>query len=256
MLILLPPSETKRLGGIELPLDLQHLQYPSLVAQRRVLVRSLQSLAKHPDAMMAALKLGRTQSGEVERNRMLDSSATMPAIDRYTGVLYDALDSGTLTPAERDWAGRNVAVHSALFGPIGALDLIPAYRLSSDSKLPDLALKKHWAAAVSGALAGTGGLLLDLRSNGYVALGPVPAGPEAVFLRVVTETIDGRTRALNHFNKKAKGHFTRALIRHGQSFDTARDLLDWAPGAGFEVRPGAAGELDLVVSAEVAANRV
>lgn len=256
MLILLPPSETKRPGGIELPLDLQNLTYPSLVSKRRVLVRSLQSLAKHPDAMMAALKLGRTQSGEVERNRMLATSATMPAIDRYTGVLYDALDSGSLTPAERDWAGRNVRVHSALLGPVGALDLIPAYRLSCDSKLPDLTLKKHWAAAVSGVLADADGLLLDLRSNGYVALGPVPAGPDAAFLRVVTETIDGQTRALNHFNKKAKGHFTRALIRHGESFDTVAELADWAAGAGFVVRPGRAGELDLVVPAELLANRV
>ena len=256
MLILLPPSETKRSGGIDLPLDLHNLTYPSLASKRRVLVRSLQSLAKHPDVMMAALKLGRTQSGEVERNRILASSATMPAMDRYTGVLYDALDSGTLTPAERDWAGRNVAVHSALFGPIGALDLIPAYRLSSDSKLPDVVLKTHWASAVSAILHGAEGLLLDLRSNGYVALGPVPKRSETVLLRVVTETIDGHTRALNHFNKKAKGHFTRALVRQGQAFDTVAELIDWAPGAGFAVRPGRAGELDLVVPADVAINRV
>lgn len=205
--------------------------------------------------MMSALKLGRTQFGEVERNRVLSCSATMPAIDRYTGVVYDALDSASLTPIERDWAGRNVLVHSALFGPVGALDLLPAYRLSCDSRLPELALKKHWADAVSGVLAGSEGLLLDLRSNGYVALGPAPVRPDSVYLRVVTETADGHTRALNHFNKKAKGTFTRALIRHGKSFGTAVELLDWAPGAGFELRPGSAGELDLVVSAHVAATR-
>jgi cytoplasmic iron level regulating protein YaaA (DUF328/UPF0246 family) len=255
VLILLPPSETKRLGGIESPLDLQNLMYPSLGSKRRVLVRALQSLAKHPEAMMSALKLGHTQSGEVERNRVLSSSATMPAIDRYTGVVYDALDAPSLSPADRDWAGRNVLVHSALFGPVGALDLLPAYRLSCDSRLPEHPLKKHWAAAVGGVLAGSEGLLLDLRSHGYVGLGPAPVRPDSLYLRVVTEAVDGRTRALNHFNKKAKGSFTRALIRHGQSFDTARELLDWAPGAGFDVRPGAAGELDLVVSAQVAAPR-
>lgn len=255
MLILLPPSETKRLGGIELPLDLQNLTYPSLGSKRRVLVRAVQSLAKHPDAMMTALKLGRTQSHEVDRNRVLSSSATMPAIDRYTGVVYDALDAASLSPLERDWAGRNVLVHSALFGPVGALDLLPAYRLSCDSRLPEHPLKKHWAAAVGDVLAGSEGLLLDLRSNGYVALGPAPTRPDSLFLRVVTETADGHTRALNHFNKKAKGNFTRALIRNGRSFDTASELLDWAPEAGFELRPGTAGELELVVSAEVAATR-
>ncbi|WP_104099708.1 YaaA family protein [Cryobacterium sp. M96] len=255
MLILLPPSETKRHGGIELPLDLQSLTYPSLGPKRRVLVRALQSLAKHPDAMMSALRLGRTQSAEVERNRVLSSAATMPAIDRYTGVVYDALDAASLSPLERDWAGRNVLVHSALFGPVGALDLLPAYRLSCDSRLPELPLKKHWAGAVGCVLAGSTGLLLDFRSNGYVALGPAPVRPDAVFLRVVTETADGQTRAVNHFNKTAKGNFTRALIRHGRSFDTAVELLDWAPGAGFDLRPGAVRELNLVVAAEVAATR-
>ena len=255
MLILLPPSETKRLGGIDVPLDLQNLEYPSLGSKRRVLVRAVQSLAKNPAAMMIALRLGRTQSGEVERNRVLSSSATMPAIDRYTGVVYDALEAVSLSPSDRDWAGRHVLVHSALFGPVGALDLLPAYRLSCDSRLPELSLKKHWAGTVGGVLAGSEGLLLDLRSAGYAALGPVPVRPDSLYLRVVTETADGRARALNHFNKKAKGIFTRALIRHGESFDTAAELLDWAPGAGFELRPGAAGELDLVVSEHITAIR-
>ncbi|TFC42536.1 peroxide stress protein YaaA [Cryobacterium sp. TMT1-21] len=256
MLILLPPSETKRLGGIEVPLDLQSLQYPSLASKRRVLVRSLRSLARHPDEMMAALKLGRTQSAEVGRNLALSSSPTMPVLDRYTGVLYDALDAGTLSPADRDWARHHVLVHSALFGPVGALDLIPAYRLSCSSKLPEIALKKHWAESIARVLAESEGLLLDFRSAGYVALGPAPVRPGSVYLRVLAETADGRTRALNHFNKQAKGRFTRALVQHGESFTTLDALLGWAAGAGFVLRPGSVGELDLVVDQSIAAATV
>ena len=203
---------------------------------------------------MAALKLGRTQEAEVGRNRTLASSATMPVLDRYTGVLYDALDAGTLTSAARDWAGEHVRVHSALFGPVGALDLIPAYRLSHDSRLPDLTLKKHWSGPVQKALRGDG-LVLDLRSAGYAALGPAPVRPDSLYLRVVTQASDGRTRALNHFNKTAKGTFSRALIEHAESFDCVIDLLDWAESAGFTLRPGAAGELDLVVDQPVGASR-
>ena len=91
--------------------------------------------------MMAALKLGRTQASEVDRNRALTSSPTMPALDRYTGVLYDALDAPTLAPAAREFAGRHVLWHSARFGPVGALDLVPAYRLSHDSRLTGHPLK-------------------------------------------------------------------------------------------------------------------
>ena len=255
MLVLLPPSETKRPGGAGEPLDLHTLSYPSLNSGRRVLVRALVALAKHPDAMMAALRLGRTQAAEVGRNRTLATSATMPVLDRYTGVLYDALDAGTLTQAAREWAGQHVRVHSALFGPVGALELIPAYRLSHDSRLTDLTLKKRWSGPVGQVLRGADGLILDLRSAGYVALGPAPVRPDSLALRVVTQESDGRTRALNHFNKTAKGEFSRALIEQSESFDDVTALLDWAESAGFTLRPGATGELDLVVDQLVGAAR-
>ena len=56
-------------------------------------------------------------------------------------------------------------------------------------------------------------MILDLRSEGYVDLGPAPARADSVFVRVVSVEDDGRRRALNHFNKHAKGRFTRALLR-------------------------------------------
>jgi len=252
VLLLLPPSETKRTGGTGEPLDLNHLRYPSLTSQRRVLVRELRSLARHPEAMMAALKLGRTQAGEVAHNRALTTAPTMAALDRYTGVLYDALDAPTLTLADRDWAAAHVLVHSALFGPIGALDPIPAYRLSTTSRLPGLVLKQHWGPRIAALLAREPGLVLDLRSAGYVALGAAPARAGSVVLRVVTETPDGQVRALNHFNKTAKGRFTRALIRGAAELATVEDLLDWAPGAGFTVRAAGPAALELLDDAPLA----
>lgn len=253
MLILLPPSETKRDGGDGGSFDSNSLEYPSLNTQRRVLVRELGALALDSEAMMSALKLGRTQAAEVQRNRTLGTSPTMAALDRYTGVLYDALAAPSLSPAAREFAGRHVVVHSALLGPVGALDLVPAYRLSHDSRVPGHPLKKHWAGAVGRALAGAEGLVLDLRSEAYVALGAAPAGPESLFLRVVTEAPGGQKRALNHFNKKSKGEFTRAILEHGRDFASAQELLDWAPSAGFRLHRGAPGELELVVDQVVAA---
>jgi hypothetical protein len=265
MLVLLPPSETKRDGGAGGPLDYGALAYPKLNPKRRMLARALRTLARDHDASVAALKLGRTQLAEVARNRVLTTSPTTPAIDRYTGVLYDALDASSLAAAERDFAGRHVAVHSALFGPVGALDPIPAYRLSHDSRLPGFALKQHWSPAVTAALAqvprglGNGGVgrgvVLDLRSEAYVALGAAPAGEQSAYLRVVTDAGDGQRRALNHFNKKAKGEFTRALLQHGEDFDSLADLIAWANSVGFRVQAGAPGELELVVEELVAARR-
>jgi cytoplasmic iron level regulating protein YaaA (DUF328/UPF0246 family) len=249
LFVLLPPSETKRSGGVSMPLALHTLAFPELTGHRRTLVEALRTLAGDEDATVRALKLGRTQRAEVARNAAVLSSPTTAVIDRYTGVLYDALAADALSASARAFAGRHLLVHSALLGPVGGLDLVPAYRLSHDSRLPGLALKKYWAGDVSAVLEGTGGLLLDLRSEGYVSLGTAAAHPHRFFVRVVAQGADGQTRALNHFNKKAKGEFTRALLQNGEDFRTVQDLLDWAPTAGLTLKPGAAGELHLVVAA-------
>lgn len=176
----------------------------------------------------------------------------MPALDRYTGVLFDALDASTLSSSARVFAGEHLIIQSALFGPIGALDAIPAYRLSYDSRLPaellaSGSLKKHWAPLGSRALAGEPGLLLDFRSEGYVALSPVDARPKSYFLRVVSAGDDGTVRALNHFNKHAKGELTRALIEAGSNFASIDDVINWARAEGFNLAQSGRAEISLTV---------
>ena len=77
----------------------------------------------------------RIQDHEIERNLALSESPTLPAIHRYTGVLYDALDIESLRGTALSRAYARLAIGSALFGLVGADDPIPAYRLSASSKL-------------------------------------------------------------------------------------------------------------------------
>ncbi|KZC93741.1 MULTISPECIES: peroxide stress protein YaaA [Clavibacter] len=250
MLVLLPPSETKRDGGdAASPLDLDRLAFPALTAERRTVVRAVADLARDPEAAARALKLGPRQAAEVERNRVVESSPTMPALLRYTGVLYDPIGAAGLDAEQLAFAGRHVAVHSALFGPIAATDPIPAYRLSHDSRLPGVRMKAHWAASVRAALAEVPGLVLDLRSEGYAALGPRPGHADSAVVRVVARGEDGTTRALNHFNKKAKGELVRALVLGGRDLGSVAELLEWAGESGVELDRGADGELVLVAAA-------
>jgi cytoplasmic iron level regulating protein YaaA (DUF328/UPF0246 family) len=247
VLILLPPSETKRAGGVEgSRLSLRELSFPSLSSQRRAALTALEELARDPEASAAHLKLGPTQAHEAARNRRVRRSPVLPAIDRYDGVLYDALDAASLSPGVREFAHAHLAIASALFGLTRALDPIPAYRLSADSRLPGIPLKRHWAEAVSEVIGRAPGLVLDLRSEAYVALGPVPRRDDAAFLRVVTDE-GGRRRALNHFNKAGKGRFTRKLLCAGIDHPDVESLLDWAVERGIRLERGAPGELELVV---------
>lgn len=247
MLILLPPSETKREGGAEgSRLQLAALGFPALTAPRRAALAALHELSADPAAAAVALKLGPTQLGEVARNRRLRRAPVLPSIDRYDGVLYDALDAPALDDGARAFAHERLAIASALFGLTRALDPIPAYRLSADSRLPGLRMKTHWTPEVSTAIASRAGLILDLRSEAYAALGPIPARSDAVFVRVVTEE-GGRRRVLNHFNKAGKGALTRRLLLARIDHPDVSSLLAWADAEGIRLAPGAAGELELVV---------
>lgn len=238
MLVLLPPSETKRDGGTSGALDLAALAWPALTPTREAVLTDLVTLAADRDGMMRALKLGPRLSAEVDRNAAVRDSPTMPALDRYTGVLYDALDAGSLDRAAREFAASAVAVHSAAFGLVGGLDPIPAYRLSHDSRLPGARLKARWRTAVARELEAHDGLIVDLRSEGYVELGPAPRRADSVFVRVVADDGSGRRRALNHFNKQAKGRFTRTLLETRPTLATTGDLVDWAASAGFVIYAG------------------
>ncbi len=135
-------------------------------------------------------------------------------------MLFDALDAASLDADARSFARDTVVVHSALFGLIGALDEIPAYRLSHDSRLPDLQLKALWRAPLAAELAREPGVIVDLRSEGYVDLGAAPVRDGSVFVRVVSIDETGRRRALNHFNKRAKGLFTRAFLESRPQIDS------------------------------------
>jgi cytoplasmic iron level regulating protein YaaA (DUF328/UPF0246 family) len=261
VLILLPPSETKRDGGAGLPVDLSRLSWADEQTDARTRVTgALVALAQKPTACAAALKLSPKQLEEVTRNQQLLTSPTMPAIDRFTGVLFDGLDASSLPAAARRFAGKHIAIQSACFGLIGALDEIPAYRLSANTSLPKLkaSLKKMWAqvgtvalerAARDVSMNKQSAFILDARSEDYAALAPLPAGANATYLRVVTRSSDGKTRALNHFNKKAKGEFTRALALDGAAvakIDSVDALIAWGETHGWNLVTGAPGETNLV----------
>ncbi len=211
MFVLLPPSETKAPGGDGPPLDLASLSMPALTDTRKRILTALVELSQDEDAAMTALKLGPRQAGEVGRNRAIPDAPTLAALDRYTGVLFDALDAGSFTTAERARAETRLGVGSALFGAVRAPDMIPAYRLSAGSRLPGMGtLASQWKPELASAIRteADGGLVVDLRSGGYRALGPVP---EAVTATVLTEMPDGTRKVVSHFNKHHKGLLARAL---------------------------------------------
>lgn len=91
MLVVLPPSETKATGGSHPAVDFSSLSFGSLNSIRERIAADLVALSANREAAMETLKLGPRLADEVTANAALLASPTMPALERYTGVLYDAL---------------------------------------------------------------------------------------------------------------------------------------------------------------------
>lgn len=246
MLVLLPPSETKADGGAGAPLDLDGLSFPELNPVRSRLVSAVVDLAADVPASLSALGLSEKQAPEVARNATVLSAPTMPALSRYTGVLYDALALPTFTRAERRRAGARLAVASALFGVLRGDDPIPAYRLSGGTILPGVGgLRAVWHSSLSKSLSTADDLVLDLRSGPYANLATVP---HAVVVRVVSEDPAGRRVAISHFNKAYKGKLAAALARAPREPSSVRGVIRIAAAAGIRLDVTTPRTLDLVVS--------
>lgn len=247
MLVLLPPSETKADGGDGGPLDLGALSFPELNPLRRKLIDALVDLSADVPASLAALGLSERQQEEVARNGRLWTAPTTPALRRYTGVLYDALDARSFRKAELARAERRLAVASALFGVVRAGDRIPAYRLSGGSALPGFGtLRSLWRPVLEPALGEVGELVVDLRSGTYAALARVPG---AVTVRVVTEDAAGRRKTVSHHNKAYKGKLAAALATSRSTPSTVDGLVSVAGKAGIAVERTGEHELELVTGA-------
>ena len=248
MIVLLPPSETKRDGGDGPPLRLAALGAPELGPLRATLVDELIALAADRPASRRALAISASQDAEIDRNADLLAAPTMPAIHRYTGVLYDALDVASLKGAAAARARARLAVGSALFGLLRADDAIPAYRLSAGSKLPGgETMAARWKPVLEPVLAALARdeLVVDLRSGAYASLGRVP---DAVDVDVVSERPDGSRAVVSHFNKAHKGRLARALVASRAEPDDAGRVAAVARRAGMQVeRSGSA--LTVVVPA-------
>ncbi|WPF65301.1 peroxide stress protein YaaA [Corynebacterium sp. 22KM0430] len=243
MLIVLPPSETKAHGGDGAPLNWDSLSFASLAAQRRSIAADLAGLPV--DEALGILGISEKLRPEAEENTRLFSGPTMPAIERYTGVLYDALDAPSLPPAARE----RLAVGSALFGVVRAGDMIPHYRLSAGTKLPDAdgnlpTMKSRWGKTITRALSKVDGLVIDLRSGGYQQLGPCPG---ALTVRVESVREDGSRKVVSHFNKHYKGELARVLALSDAAPTDAASVAEVAREAGMTVEENSPTQLTLVV---------
>ncbi|MEZ5184428.1 MAG: peroxide stress protein YaaA [Candidatus Nanopelagicales bacterium] len=226
MLILLPPSESKRPPRRGKSLDLSTLSHPELTPLREQVLSALEVLCRDtPADAIEALDLGPTQFDLVAQNAGLSGAATAPASSIYTGVLYAALDFASLRGLELRRANRRIGIVSALFGLLSPPDRICAYRLSGAARLPGIGpLPGFWRSAVSATVARHPGLVVDMLSSPYSSMVGLP--PDSVTVKVWQDGPSGQRTAVSHFNKATKGEVARVWATMPTNPGKPDDLVD------------------------------
>jgi len=248
-LILLPPSEGKASGGNGDPLNLGSLSFNSLDPTRARMVKALGQLSQRPRSSKKLLGVkGPALEKAMAENASLEVAPTLPAIERYTGVMYDAIDYRSLDGGARAVFSQSVVIMSGLFGMLRPSDKIPSYKLKMGAKL----LRRGtcaaiWKPLISKSLAdndGAIGVIWDLLPNEHsAAWDPAKVPHEARFtVKFVERAARGQLKTVTHLSKLLKGALVRHIVLNSNEAggaDAARQLMAGVSHPeGYEFHPG------------------
>jgi len=148
--------------------------------------------------------------------KTLAAAPAAKAIDIYSGVLYQALDWGSLSATAKARGDKSLLIISAIFGVLRPNDVIPNYKAKIKSS--------DWKAALKPVLDGLeADLIIDCRSSTYAGVWQSP--PDRTVAVRVFKKEKGKISVITHLSKKYRGELTRELLKSGKSPKTPAELL-------------------------------
>jgi len=217
------------------------MSFPVLDARRgRAATAVAAAMSRRDVGALLGVKGGALAAAS-EANRAILDAPTRPAIERYTGVLYDELSWATLPAAHRRRGERQVVILSAVWGLVTATDPIPDYKLKMGARLGRLGvMSTWWRPAITDALGSppvTWNLLPNEHASAYAGTGA------QMVVRFLDDVERGGRRQLvtvSHRNKLLKGSLVRHLLSTG--LDEPSGLAAFGHPLGYRYRP----DLDVV----------
>lgn len=148
-----------------------------------------------------------------QANTHLVGAPTLPAWQRYTGVVWDHLDPSSLSATSRRRAQDSIVIFSGLLGLVAFDDPIPDYKIKMGASLPAIGkLSTFWRPTLSAALNSWLGdrVVIDLLPQEHRAawIPDLDLGSRHVVVTFVNDA--GRT--VGHDAKAAKGLLVRHLL--------------------------------------------
>ncbi len=228
--ILLPPSEGKASGGDpdrtwrQIAKDPDCNAFPRLNPARRKVIAALKSAQRSlPEADLQKLFNVKDDNlaAAIAANRAILSAELLPAIQRYTGVMFDFLDYPSMPPDDRHTFDTHALIFSGVWGLLRPTDLIPDYKLKIDASLPNLGRvsafwKPHLSRVLNPILAGQ--IVWDLLPGAHRTAWDGKAKSAVRWQVKFVERVESRGkvtyRTVNHWSKALKGALVRHLCAH------------------------------------------
>ena len=144
-----------------------------------------------------------------------ETSKPTPAMNVYSGVLYQALDWASLSPAAKKRGESALAIISAKYGVVRPSSKIEHYK----EKISNKAMAPVVASLLDPIKVP---LIVDCRSSTYKTVWKSPV-EITVEIRVSTVVAGVRT-VITHMSKKTRGEIARWLLQSRSMAKTPEDL--------------------------------
>ena len=203
MKILIPPSEGKAKVR---PLDILFKDTNFEFAKYTQQIVDLLCLIENEDLTSV---YGTTQEKAMmfhRQNQDAFNSKCVPAIERYTGVVYNHIEWNTLSKKSKNYMQKYILIFSGLFGLLTPETLIPDYKL----KMNVLSLKSLWGPIISNYLKDED-IIFDLLPQ--VHRKAYKPNKNTIQIDFLVQS-KGKTSAAGHFGKAVKGQFIRFLAQN------------------------------------------
>ena len=198
MLYLLPPSEGKNSWGID------------AISQRTFVSDLPLDIAISATPKDLKCKWARYEEG-MGFNTMIETGPVLPAIRRYSGVMYNAIWYETMSEDGQRFFDEHILILSGMYGVLRPQDTIANYKLPIDTKW----LRQRWWDRMTDILlqqheVSTDDLIIvDLLSGGYSKMLNQKLLREAGVRYVQVEFVRPDGSKHTHWVKKVKGQQVR-----------------------------------------------
>lgn len=222
--ILLPPSEGKESGGNE--------EKPFRVTQNLKKYNSKKYLEIERDFIYDSLRRSLSVLREAELEKVFDvkgnnldeavellsdllNQPTLLAIERFSGVMFKAIDYQSLPEKDQQRFNDSVLFIDGMYGLLAPQDLIPNYKLKIAAKFLDVNVTKYWKERLVGPLGAElkDKVVIDILPEAHRKVIYTNKAKEVYQVMFATMK-NGRLSNVAHNSKKLKGELIRYLVQH------------------------------------------